>query len=31
MKVGILGNGQLGQMLEASIPDLKDIDVSLYD
>ena len=31
MKVGILGNGQLGQMLETSITDLKDIEVSLYD
>lgn len=31
MKVGILGNGQLGQMLEDSITDLTDIQVSLYD
>ena len=31
MKVGILGNGQLGQMCEASISDLTDIEVSLYD
>ena len=31
MKVGILGNGQLGQMLENSITDLADIQVSLYD
>lgn len=31
MKIGILGNGQLGQMLKASIQDLSDIQVSLYD
>ncbi|MEK9765263.1 MAG: ATP-grasp domain-containing protein, partial [Thalassolituus sp.] len=31
MKVGILGNGQLGQMCEDSIRDLTDIEVSLYD
>ena len=31
MKVGILGNGQLGQMLESSITDLTDIEISLYD
>ena len=31
MKVGILGNGQLGQMLSDSIKDLADIEVSLYD
>ena len=30
MKVGILGNGQLGQMLEDSILDQPDIKVSLY-
>lgn len=31
MKIGILGNGQLGQMLANSISDLEDIEVSLYD
>jgi 5-(carboxyamino)imidazole ribonucleotide synthase len=31
MKVGILGNGQLGQMLSDSIKDLADIEVLLYD
>lgn len=31
MKIGILGNGQLGQMLTDSVSDLADIDVSLYD
>ena len=31
MNIGILGNGQLGQMLAASISDLSDIQVSLYD
>ncbi|WP_221799491.1 5-(carboxyamino)imidazole ribonucleotide synthase [Oceanobacter mangrovi] len=31
MKIGILGNGQLGQMLEASVTDLTDLDISLYD
>lgn len=31
MKLGILGNGQLGQMLETSIADQTDITVNLYD
>lgn len=31
MKIGILGNGQLGQMLAASVTDLSDIAVTLYD
>ncbi|MRI32813.1 5-(carboxyamino)imidazole ribonucleotide synthase [Endozoicomonas sp. OPT23] len=31
MKIGILGNGQLGQMLAASVTDLTDLEVSLYD
>jgi 5-(carboxyamino)imidazole ribonucleotide synthase len=31
MKLGILGNGQLGQMLETSIADQSDITVNLYD
>lgn len=31
MKIGILGNGQLGQMLKASIQDINDIEVDLYD
>ena len=31
MKIGILGNGQLGQMLAASVTDLADLEVSLYD
>lgn len=31
MKLGILGNGQLGQMLETSIEDLNEITVNLYD
>lgn len=31
MKLGILGNGQLGQMLENSIADQSDITVNLYD
>lgn len=31
MKIGILGNGQLGQMMQKSVADLVDIDISLYD
>ena len=31
MKIGILGNGQLGRMLAASVTDLHDVDVLLYD
>ena len=31
IRVGILGNGQLGQMLEYSINDLRDIRISMYD
>lgn len=31
MKVGILGNGQLGQMLETSIKDQSEIEICLYD
>merc|ERR1712000_507655 len=31
MKIGILGNGQLGQMAMDSIQDLTDLEVSLYD
>jgi 5-(carboxyamino)imidazole ribonucleotide synthase len=31
MKLGILGNGQLGQMLETSIADQNDVTVNLYD
>lgn len=31
MKVGILGNGQLGQMLQASVEDIADIAIELYD
>ncbi|WP_461535837.1 5-(carboxyamino)imidazole ribonucleotide synthase [Spongorhabdus nitratireducens] len=31
MKIGVLGNGQLGQMLEQSVTDLTDIEISLYD
>ncbi|GGY33036.1 N5-carboxyaminoimidazole ribonucleotide synthase [Bacterioplanes sanyensis] len=31
MKIGILGNGQLGQMLAASVSDLAELDVHLYD
>ena len=31
MKIGILGNGQLGQMLSDSVQDISDIEVSLYD
>lgn len=31
IRIGILGNGQLGQMLEYSINDLRDISVSMYD
>jgi len=31
MKIGILGNGQLGQMAMDSIQDLTDPEVSLYD
>ena len=31
MKLGILGNGQLGQMLATSIADQSDITVNLYD
>lgn len=31
MKIGILGNGQLGQMLSDSVKDLTDLEVSLYD
>lgn len=31
MKIGILGNGQLGQMLADSVSDLPQLDVHLYD
>ena len=31
MKLGILGNGQLGQMLAASIAEQTDLSVNLYD
>lgn len=31
MKIGILGNGQLGQMMQRSVADLVDIEISLYD
>ncbi|MBL4796700.1 MAG: 5-(carboxyamino)imidazole ribonucleotide synthase [Oleispira sp.] len=31
MKLGILGNGQLGQMLAASIAEQSDLTVNLYD
>src|SRR5690554_1179778 len=31
MKIGILGYGQLGQMLQDSVIDLTDIEISLYD
>ena len=31
MKIGILGNGQLGQMLQASIVDQPELEISLYD
>lgn len=31
MKIGILGNGQLGQMMQTSVTDLTDIDIQLYD
>lgn len=31
MKIGILGNGQLGQMLADSVTDLGDLEVNLYD
>lgn len=31
MKIGILGNGQLGQMMQLSTADLVDIEISLYD
>lgn len=31
MKIGILGNGQLGQMMQKSVADLVDIEISLYD
>lgn len=31
MKIGILGNGQLGQMLADSVTDLTDLDIRLYD
>lgn len=31
MKIGILGNGQLGQMMQTSVADLVDIEISLYD
>src|SRR5690554_4393428 len=31
MKIGILGNGQLRQMLQNSVTDLTDIEISLYD
>jgi len=31
MKIGILGNGQLGQMLASSVTDLSDLEISLYD
>ncbi|MBM94771.1 MAG: 5-(carboxyamino)imidazole ribonucleotide synthase [Oceanospirillaceae bacterium] len=31
MKIGILGNGQLGQMLADSVTDLTDLEIRLYD
>ena len=31
MKIGILGNGQLGQMLQDSVRDISDLEISLYD
>ena len=31
MKIGILGNGQLGQMLQDSILDQAELEISLYD
>lgn len=31
MKIGILGNGQLGQMLMDSVQDLPELDIHLYD
>jgi len=31
MKIGILGNGQLGQMLEDSVQDQQDLNIELYD
>ena len=31
MKIGILGNGQLGQMMQSSVADLVDIEINLYD
>lgn len=31
MKIGILGNGQLGQMLASSISDQQDLQIELYD
>lgn len=31
MKIGILGNGQLGQMLMDSVRDLPELEISLYD
>lgn len=31
MKIGILGNGQLGQMLADSVSDLSDLEIRLYD
>ncbi len=31
MKIGILGNGQLGQMLMDSVQDIPELDISLYD
>jgi 5-(carboxyamino)imidazole ribonucleotide synthase len=31
MKIGILGNGQLGQMMQKSVADLVDIEIALYD
>ena len=31
MKIGILGNGQLGQMLMDSVQDIPELEISLYD
>lgn len=31
MNIGILGNGQLGQMLQQSVADISDLNVALYD
>ena len=31
MRIGVLGNGQLGQMLQQSVADLADVDIALYD